>query len=1749
MFFYSIANRTILQLKEYSMFFGSLQSLLSRYSKKAKRDGKEGRAKAMRRRLPLLLETLEDRTVPTVMFTPQFGFEHLSLTQNGDFNYTTKSDANVNLIFWGKFWGTAAGASQVTLLTKEAKGIIGSAYLSYLTQYGSNGFAQLQPRAFVDSSTNAPPGYSQAGAPASATTLQTEINSALNNSNSHMRVPAGNDTIATSPVYVVIVDPSYSDSNGGYNVPGTYTFSNGITVPINMISVGTNFTKTSKGVPTTTIVPDFFSETFSHELAERMSDPTEDGNGVGVSPGGLLPQNVVGTNSKGQLITNGQIGDFEPVPPGQGHYGYRVGGQNGILMQPYWADADHAFVVADGNKQSLTLTPKWTVTTVNPNLPPVPSNETGNFSRTYSLTIKGDQFRNGFADSIVINSTASGTQITLNGENFYFDAGTITDINVDARNGNDKIDVEATPVGLPIFIDTGAGDDDVIISRDAKLFSNVAGNVTVVGYNTDNDRLIINDQADTATNPSFKVTSGTVQQFGVVIPGIGTLNSGLIRYNGIFRGGVIVNGGSGGNTFTVDSTHAFPTTLNTGTGPDNVYVHGTTGSLTVNGQGGSDNVAIGINRSVAGIGRALTVTNSGGYSAVSVDDSADNQSRAVILYSNGTDNVLSGFPTGGDILLRRGQLSGLAIYAGSKVVNGTIVGGNTFRIHDTPTNSTAGGVTTTINTGAGPDNVTIDGTTGTLTLNVQDSGSGTNFISVGSALVNLDRINGPINITGLAGAENDLSIIDSASHTSHQYVIDRNFVQRGGRARIGYENMSQLTVRTAAQPDHITVQDTAPFALGRSTSIPLSGGNDVIDVLRTTGTLLIDAGGTSAINVGDPTSSLDNIQGVVGLAAIGAGNQVTLSLNDQAATTPQQLDITSNFFGFAAFRRSGAADINFLSSSLYKFSWQSGSGGTNINQFVRPAQFTNYILGNDVLTIGTKAGTVSNFGPITVTGGIGPDAVILNDSGETRPQTYNVSVASGHEMFAARGTTLDLGPNIETFEVKGGAGGNNINIAGTIAGMSTILHTGTGSNTVTAGGPANSLDAIQGPVTLDGQGVDQVAFNDQGTTTKEGYSLAVDQLTRTEATGVAADMAPISFAGFAAITLNIGSGGSAAAVYGSLAGSTVTVNGNPGGPNQFAVDASTDAIQGPVIFNGQNGSGDFAQYYDIGNAAPHTYTLTSTSVSRDGLAPVFSNVGMIVYAAMVGGNTVNVNSVAFGGAYKIQAANGDHVTVGSMAPGLGGTLADILDQVNVVSYTPSDAVTLVLDDSGNTDTTVAKHITFSGPDADGNVTIIGLTPIGLSWRLPSASSVTVRDGAANTIFSMQSIVAATPLTLVGGTGSNTLDYSSFVNYPGLVSWYRGEGNASDVTGANPGVLHNGVSYAPGIVGQAFGFNGVDGYVDLGNNPSLDIPGSLTTEAWVNYQTLPHFKYLLADFDPSGTISQGSLGILDNHFFWFQSMTDGSSIQPSGATTLVAGQWYHVAVVRDDVAKTVTLYVNGAVDGSASYGGTVVGLQQTKVLGTSEAQGFPDDFFNGLIDEPSIYNRALSATEVQAVFAAGSAGKPVQPGVYVNLQTGTATALAGISDPNTGRITIQNVIGSSGNDTLIAGADRSILIGGGGADQLFGGSGEAILIAGTSDYTQPTLNVAALDVILQEWNRTDLGFGDRMSDLLTGSNSQGFAANNVIGGTAILLDSTTVHDDFAANVLTGGTGLGLDWYLIGASDLITNQKPGDGVTMV
>ena len=81
-------------------------------------------------------------------------------------------------------------------------------------------------------------------------------------------------------------------------------------------------------------------------------------------------------------------------------------------------------------------------------------------------------------------------------------------------------------------------------------------------------------------------------------------------------------------------------------------------------------------------------------------------------------------------------------------------------------------------------------------------------------------------------------------------------------------------------------------------------------------------------------------------------------------------------------------------------------------------------------------------------------------------------------------------------------------------------------------------------------------------------------------------------------------------------------------------------------------------------------------------------------------------------------------------------------------------------------------------------------------------------------------------------------------------------------------------------------------------------------------------------------------------------------------------WYHVAMSYD--GHELTLYVNGQLEASVPADGPLVITSVPVIIGMTA--GWPTSNIQGLIDEPSLYNRALAAAEIQAIYNAGSAGK-------------------------------------------------------------------------------------------------------------------------------------------------------------------------------
>jgi hypothetical protein len=447
-------------------------------------------------------------------------------------------------------------------------------------------------------------------------------------------------------------------------------------------------------------------------------------------------------------------------------------------------------------------------------------------------------------------------------------------------------------------------------------------------------------------------------------------------------------------------------------------------------------------------------------------------------------------------------------------------------------------------------------------------------------------------------------------------------------------------------------------------------------------------------------------------------------------------------------------------------------------------------------------------GTLAVTNAGGSTAVSVDDSADNGMRTvivYNNGVANGSSTVISGlnplgGDIVLQGRDLSSLLIQAGGGGNIFRIhdtptRGTPGDVTTTVSTGGGSDTVTVDGTTGvlaldvqggftnnvfvgsvngSLDRIHGPITITASGVtNALTFNDQGTTTPQNYNLESDRLTRRDATSVA-DMAPISFAGLEAVALNVTSGGGIVFVDSTSAGTPVTVNGQPGAVDTFAVGFGTDTskILGPVSFFGQAADNDFAYYYDYLNPSPQTYTGSTTPAipqrllleSTDAAPVAFDGLSQVIfYLPLVGGSAVNVTGVP-AQTFLNMAVSGDAVTLGSLAPNLGGTLADIKGPVAVGSYSPDNATALVLDDSGNADRT-PKTVSLTPPvvDFDYGNHVEGFAPASVYWSLGANASVALRGGAADESFALTSTSFAAAISIDGGGGVNTLDYSTLAD--------------------------------------------------------------------------------------------------------------------------------------------------------------------------------------------------------------------------------------------------------------------------------------------------------------------------------------------------------------------------------------------------
>lgn len=233
---------------------------------------------------------------------------------------------------------------------------------------------------------------------------------------------------------------------------------------------------------------------------------------------------------------------------------------------------------------------------------------------------------------------------------------------------------------------------------------------------------------------------------------------------------------------------------------------------------------------------------------------------------------------------------------------------------------------------------------------------------------------------------------------------------------------------------------------------------------------------------------------------------------------------------------------------------------------------------------------------------------------------------------------------------------------------------------------------------------------------------------------------------------------------------------------------------------------------------------------------------------------------------------------------------------------------------------------------------------------------------------------------------------------GLVAWWTGDGDASDAVGPNHAILHNGAEFAAGMVGLGFALDGVDDFVLIPDSPTLRLTNEVTFELWFKGES-PNWGGIIDK--RSGTVG-ANYGLTIAPGWGVQLYYNDPNVfggdHPGNIFEIAAhlplptlNEFHHFAgTYRQVDAEHIELkmYIDGVLAESRTFAGNLAATLNSAPIAIGGVSG-TCCFFKGIIDEVSLYNRTLTATEVEAIHAAGAAGKckvPVAPEITVQPQS-------------------------------------------------------------------------------------------------------------------------------------------------------------------
>ncbi len=218
----------------------------------------------------------------------------------------------------------------------------------------------------------------------------------------------------------------------------------------------------------------------------------------------------------------------------------------------------------------------------------------------------------------------------------------------------------------------------------------------------------------------------------------------------------------------------------------------------------------------------------------------------------------------------------------------------------------------------------------------------------------------------------------------------------------------------------------------------------------------------------------------------------------------------------------------------------------------------------------------------------------------------------------------------------------------------------------------------------------------------------------------------------------------------------------------------------------------------------------------------------------------------------------------------------------------------------------------------------------------------------------------------------------------LVAYYPLDGDAKDHSGyANHGVVHGGAAVTEGKIGQAYSFDGVDDYIDLGNPVQLQLTDKFTVSAWVQFDLAKSWYGIVSKNRWAGS-KRGMHG-----WMLYRGETGGKAMSRQYRFTIGDGKgpqytessinhpdrdWHFVVAVKDGLETRI--YVDGRQTGqrdlrdlSISDSGESASIGRQYSSHEKEVNGFA----RGKIDEVKIWNFVLSEEAIGREYLEGRQG--------------------------------------------------------------------------------------------------------------------------------------------------------------------------------